>query len=259
MKRILILILVLVLIPTISLAGSGIMVEQSTDTLSLNGTLSSQVMLKHNGANYVPLRFVSEALGAAVGYDKGNVSIDTVNTPKVDIERLKESCVMVYVSKNGRDVEQGSGVLIGWNQILSVNHITNKGDTYRVLYNGTSSSVASLKASNTSFDMAMLEPTNKNVKPCKIGDSDELKIGDPVILVSSPKEEKNVVSTGVVEGFDNTFGFKGIVTSSSANNGSSGGPCFNSSGELIGVLKAGNEYNQSLIISINDIRKALAD
>jgi serine protease Do len=254
MKRILTLLLILVLIPTISLAGSGIMVEQSADTLSVNGTLSSQMMLKHNNANYVPLRFVSEALGAAVGYDKGNVSIDTRDTSKVDIERLKESCVMVVVSKNGKEVGNGSGTLIGYRSVLTAQHVINKGDSFRIVYNDGTSTGCELISSDIGTDSAILRPQRNDISPAKIGDSDEVKIGDRIFIIGSPMQNRNVVSEGKVTSVIGTL----IDTSEKINPGNSGGGCFNELGELIGLANMTNQTGDtSYLFKINDVRKAM--
>ena len=55
-----------------------------------------------------------------------------------------------------------------------------------------------------------------------------------------------------------TNGIKGFhISSADINGGSSGGACFNSKGELIGIIYGGLGTAAS-VVPINDIRKALA-
>lgn len=110
------------------------------------------------------------------------------------------------------------------------------------------------------IDASILSSPNKDVKPVTIGDSDDVKIGDKVILISTPKGAKNTISIGNVKGYADNQGIHGIVVSNDADYGSSGGALFNDKGELIGIIMAGDSnLKVSFIIPINDVRKALSN
>lgn len=259
LKHIIIVFLIVVLLPTTVLAGSGqfSLTQVYYPILSNGQNIDTQdhPILNLQGSTYLPVRALSEALGIPIIWD------DTAKQVKIttcDPAKLAESCVEIYVGNGSKDVEQGSGVIIGYDTILSCAHVTSRGTVYRALYNGTSTTGCSLVKSNSTLDISTIKPINTDVKPCKIGDSDDVKIGDKVVLISSPKEKKNVISWGEVKSFDTYKGINGFSSTAQDNFGSSGGALFNAKGELIGIDDAGNGTT-CFIIPINDIRKALSN
>ena len=248
MKRILTIILIVLLVPTFAFAGLAF--EKSTDTLYVNGQSIQADLYKVADTNYIPLRKAVEALGLNVGYDNGKISIEN----KVDTDKLKEACVMVYVSKDGKDIGQGSGVLIGYDQILTCNHVVKPGDKYRVIYKDGSTADCSLVKTNIDTDAAILKPQKTNVKPVKLGDADEVKKGDKVYLISSPMQNFNVVTEGITDYVINEY----WTIKGKSSPGSSGGAVFNSTSELIGIAVAGNNDSYD-IIPINMVRKGLVN
>lgn len=256
MRKLLTVLLICLFIPiSVTAAGNSYTLVQAPYPVMVNGQALKSIIMNYDGNTMVPLKAVLDMMGATTKWTGSSVDIQTV-----DVEKLKESCVEIYVSKNGADVEQGSGVLIGYNQILSSNHVTDKGNGYRAIYNSSDELKCSLKYSNASLDISILEPENKNVKPCKIGDSDEVKVGDVVILVSSPKEKKNVVEYGTIKAFPNIDGINYIQIMSYADYGSSGGAIYNIKGELIGILEIGSDDKKSVgALPINIIRKSLSN
>jgi len=74
-----------------------------------------------------------------------------------------------------------------------------------------------------------------------LGDSSEVQVGDPVVCIGNPILDRleSTVTKGVISATDrNNFGdpIEGYLqTDAVLNNGNSGGPLFNSQGEVIGV------------------------
>jgi S1-C subfamily serine protease len=260
MKRILLILLIAFLICVPVLAGTMIYnlnpvpYTVSVDGQALKSGLPIMTYPSSQGDNtYVPLRAVLELTGANVQYKIGRVDIVT---PQADPEKVANSVVEIYVSKNGKDVEQGSGVIIGYDQIVTCSHVADKGDSYRIIYNDGTTTTAKLVKDNPATDIAVLDPVKEDVKPVKIGDSDEIKVGDKVFVVSSPKEKKNVVTEGKVLYLQTLKGNTHIMTNAKSEVGSSGGGLFNSNGELIGIVAQGtSEIDFSGSVLINDVRK----
>jgi S1-C subfamily serine protease len=107
-------------------------------------------------------------------------------------------------------------------------------------------------------DAATLK-TSIERKPAKIGDSDDVKVGDKVIIIASPQGRNNIIAYATVSNPEPrgmvvlTDGLSGTTV------GASGGAVFDIEGCLIGILVAEDEDNPGrfLIIPINNIRKAL--
>ncbi|WP_206460428.1 trypsin-like peptidase domain-containing protein [Anaerovorax sp. IOR16] len=234
---------------TTTVYGASYIFNDANSTLYVNGSKVNCNPVTYNNTTYLPLRTVAETLGAEVGYNNTTKQID-INT--VNTQKLAESCVMLF-SEKGTEGHQGSGVYIDYGKILSCDHVTN-GNTKHF----TSDKLdLTLDKSNSTLDASILDSPNKDIKPVKIGDSDEVKVGDKVILITSPKGEKNKITyANVLERYPN--GEKEILLWGKIDNGSSGGACFNMQGELVGILANGLDGSDlCAMIPINDIRKEL--
>ncbi len=102
----------------------------------------------------------------------------------------------------------------------------------------------------TDVALIKLRAVPNKLVPCKIGDSDKVKIGDPIFVVGAPLGLKHSLSTGIVSGKHKEFilGDKGmkmdvIQTDASINHGNSGGPMFNYNGEVIGIVSSILSYS----------------
>ena len=92
---------------------------------------------------------------------------------------------------------------------------------------------------NGDLDLALLKietPDGKKFPTVPLGDSDDLKQGQPVFAIGAPLGLERSVSQGIVS-LKNRLesGRMYIQTTTQINPGNSGGPLFNLSGEVIGV------------------------
>lgn len=210
--------------------------------------------LAFNGRSYLSIRSIADAVGVKAEWKNNRVEIETL-----DLEALKNSCVMVRGGDvKGTYIEQASGVIIDYDEILTVNHVADH-QYFAIHYDdSTAFNYCTLTDTSVSEDAAILEPEFKNVNPVQIGDSDTVKVGDKVWVISSPDGKKNTVTTGTVKDVNFfTNNIYGISIDPVTQGGSSGGAAFNSDGELIGIVQAGDAI-KTFIIPINDIRISLA-
>jgi S1-C subfamily serine protease len=76
-----------------------------------------------------------------------------------------------------------------------------------------------------------------------LGDSDAVRVGEPVFAIGNPFEQQFSVTTGIISGVnrDSESSFtnraiRGVLqTDAALNPGNSGGPLFNGAGEVIGI------------------------
>lgn len=248
MKRIKLIAVILIAFTTISYGATYILVSASYP-INVNGQKLAVQPLNLNGTTYLPLRSVSEAVGVPIQWDGTKKSVE-INT--VDLDKLKAACVMIIAS-DGETYEQGSGVYIDYDQVLTAYHVIDDGRAQaRTKVDQSDTNKMIVVSSAPAIDIALLKPAIEK-KPVKIGDSDEVKAGDRVILVSSPNGNVNKVTTGTVKSNADE-----IVISDLSDTGSSGGGLFNAGGELIGIVYAGDKVlTESYAVPINAIRKAL--
>jgi S1-C subfamily serine protease len=93
-------------------------------------------------------------------------------------------------------------------------------------------------------DVALLEvdPEDFDLHPLKLGDDQDLVVGQPVAAIGSPFGEQQSLSIGVVSATDRAVGsltqfqIEGAIqTDASINPGNSGGPLLDAQGRVIGI------------------------
>ncbi|HQJ73694.1 MAG TPA: trypsin-like peptidase domain-containing protein [Candidatus Dojkabacteria bacterium] len=124
-------------------------------------------------------------------------------------------------------------------------------------------------------DVALLKIDAKNLKALKLGDSDNLAVGQTVIAIGTPLGEyAGSVTTGVISGLGRSvtassgwFGsttkvYENVIqTDAAVNPGNSGGPLINTQGEVIGINFAttANADNISFALPINVVKQRLEE
>lgn len=138
---------------------------------------------------------------------------------------------------------QGSGVVISAEgHILTSYHVVKDADKIEVVFDDESKKVAEMVGHDESTDLAVLKVEadgNFQFHPIKIGDSDELRVGEIVIAVGSPFSLSGSVTMGIVSQKGRSVGILPyedfIQTDASINPGNSGGPLVNVEGEMVGI------------------------
>jgi serine protease Do len=139
----------------------------------------------------------------------------------------------------------GSGVLISEEgHIITNNHVVQNADAIEVeLYDG-SMKTAKLVGRDPSTDLAVIkiEPT-PDMKYARLGNSDDIQVGEWVIAIGSPRGLDWTVTAGIISaknrrnmGVLGPSGYEDFIqTDASINPGNSGGPLINLNGEVVGI------------------------
>lgn len=239
-------------------ASSVFQFTLSPDVLYVDGVRIDAAMYKYEGSNYLPLRATAEALGADVAYNNGRIDITSKLT---DIEavaaKCKDSCVMVYVYKDGTLISNGSGFVYN-GYIITAKHVTDEGDSFTVFPDGsTYGARAYLVPIDTDLDISVLE-INYDLPSVTLGDSGELKEGEKVVAITSPKGVQNAIDECFYHGTVNYGNGNYLqISDSSIDSGSSGGAIFNTRGELVGVVIRRASQGNIAAIPINDLKPLL--
>ena len=143
----------------------------------------------------------------------------------------------------------GTGVIVSEDgYILTNQHLARSANT-RLIVNLENGETAQGKViwCDENVDLAVVKIDKKNLVPAKIGNSDNLKIGEEVLAIGNPLgvEFQRTTTKGIVSGLNRTLQFEEngntvlmedlIQTDASINTGNSGGPLINLSGEVVGI------------------------
>ncbi|QIA27363.1 trypsin-like serine protease [Thermaerobacter sp. PB12/4term] len=148
-----------------------------------------------------------------------------------------------------QEESSGSGVVIDDQGHVVTNYhvVENASRLWIVLDDGTQVE-ARLVAQDPSHDLALLQadlPAGQ-VRPARLGDSDALAVGEPVMAVGYPFGLPKTATTGVISGLhrNNLQAPNGriirevIQTDAPINPGNSGGALVNARGEVVGINTA---------------------
>jgi S1-C subfamily serine protease len=178
-----------------------------------------------------------------------------------EIAKNKSGVVFIKIfDEEGTQLASGSGFCLSPDGIIATNyHVIDGAFSVKCsLDDGSEYDVKYVLNFNKKKDIALLQLKNaKNLPILALGNSDKMELGDDVIAIGNPMELQNTVSSGIVSGIRKILGLNYIQTTASISPGSSGGPLFNSYGEVIGITSMGISDSQNLnfAIPINELTK----
>ena len=169
-----------------------------------------------------------------------------------------------------RQVSAGSGFLIsdaGW--VLTNNHVIAGATKVQVTLSNREVFTAKLVGTDPAIDIALLKiEANHKLPALALGDSDRIRVGDPVMAIGNPLQFAGTVTVGVLSAKGRT-GISDNLTSASLqdllqtdaaiNFGNSGGPLLNTNAEVIGINTAMIQPAQNIgfAVAINSVKAVL--
>jgi Do/DeqQ family serine protease len=136
----------------------------------------------------------------------------------------------------------GSGVIVNsQGYILTNHHVVDGALEIKVELTDNRVFTAKLVGSDAPSDLAVLKIEATNLPTLTLGDSDKVRVGDPVLAVGNPLGIGQTVTSGIVSAKGRTTGLSDgsfedfLQTDAAINRGNSGGALVNTTGELIGI------------------------
>ena len=179
----------------------------------------------------------------------GVVNISTLKqveqqNDKVNIISSNEHIRDYFLHDEGGRTSLGSGFLIdAKGYIVTNNHVVDGSDEIEVRLNDDRQFKAVVIGRDEMTDLALIKIENDTPLPfVKLGNSDDLRVGDWILAIGNPFGLGGSVTAGIVSAksrdidagsYDNF-----IQTDASINQGSSGGPMFNMKGDVVGINTA---------------------
>ncbi len=133
----------------------------------------------------------------------------------------------------------GSGVIIDpKGYIITNNHVIEGETSLQVIFADGTSKPATVVGTDSVDDIAVIKVDSTMPAVAEFGDSDALLPGQVAIAIGSPLGDfKGTVTVGVISALDRRVGQQqGLIqTDAAINNGNSGGPLLNATGQVIGI------------------------
>jgi len=151
---------------------------------------------------------------------------------------------------------QGSGFLISSDgYILTNNHVVAHADEVTIRLADEREYMATVVGTDPNTDVALVKiDTPEGLPFLPLGSSEALAVGDWVVAIGNPFGLSHTVTAGIVSAKGRVIGAGPyddfIQTDASINPGSSGGPLFNLSGEVVGINTAINPHGQGIAYSV---------
>jgi len=137
---------------------------------------------------------------------------------------------------------QGSGFIVTDDGVILTNaHVVRDASEVMVKLTDRREFRAKVLGSDPATDVAVLKIDAKNLPTVKLGNTADLRVGEWVLAIGSPFGFENSVSAGVVSAKGRSLPDENgnfvpfIQTDVAVNPGNSGGPLFNSRGEVVGI------------------------
>ena len=149
----------------------------------------------------------------------------------------------------------GTGIIVGKNDdellIATNNHVVEGSEQLNVCFIDNEIVSALVKGTDATNDLAVIavslsdipEETLNKISIAQLGDSESLKIGEPVIAIGNALGYGQSVTTGVISALDREVTIENmtsslIQTDAAINPGNSGGALLNMQGQVIGINSA---------------------
>ncbi len=133
----------------------------------------------------------------------------------------------------------GSGFIVSPDGVILTNaHVVRDADEVTVKLQDRREYRAKVLGSDPKTDVAVLKIDAKNLPVVPLGNTRNLQVGEWVLAIGSPFGLESTVTAGVVSAKGRTIdnnGVQFIQTDVAVNPGNSGGPLFNTRGEVVGI------------------------
>ncbi len=197
---------------------------------------------------------------------------------KVDLTTVIVEVIATETAGNGDMNEKvstgslGSGVLVNKNgKIITAAHVVNNAEAIRIVFKDGQKLPAKIVALSRGADVALLQCDGVIHHPivARMGNSDNVRIGDKVMVIGSPMGLDHSLSVGYISRRDRDGNshnglrrMEFFQMDAAINTGNSGGTMFNMKGELIGIVSfiltwSGGFEGIGFAATINIVKKLL--
>lgn len=175
-------------------------------------------------------------------------AVSFADAERIFKENSKAVVVVVAYDEKGKAISQGSGFVVRADGAVVTNcHVISKARSIKVKAGVKVLNVEGVIHADKENDLIILKVKGKNLPVVKVGSIEKANIGEKVYVISSPQGLENTISDGILSGVREIDEKRKILQiTAPVSKGSSGGPVFNTNGEVIGIATFIIEEAQNL-------------
>lgn len=211
-------------------------------------TASQNSVLSYSGSG------VENAVMAKASVLDASDVAENVMPSVVSITNMYTQTIQSFWGQRGeyQNESSGSGIIVGENDsellIATNNHVVSDSDSLSVQFIDGSVAEAQLKGAQSDVDLAVIAvdlndlsaETKSQIKVAVLGDSEQLKVGEPAIAIGNSLGYGQSVTSGVISALNREVTVDNVTneliqTDAAINPGNSGGALLNINGEVIGI------------------------
>ena len=216
-------------------------------------------------------------------YERAKSGVVQINTSSVVVTRVPDPFFGFGIPQEQRRRGLGSGFVFDKSGHIVTNYhvvadVARGRGEISVSFSNRERVRARIVGVDPATDVAVLKVETKSraLTPLPLADSDEIRVGDPVVAIGNPFGLERTVTAGIVSALQRQIASPSatrdpidhvIQTDAQINEGNSGGPLLNGNGEVIGVNTAivtGNALERGNVgigfaVPINTVREVAAE
>lgn len=241
----------LVFVGVIKASGVEQTLAAVSETADEKESQEKEPVIKESPTNSIPAANMSQTTGNLRISDIVQASMPSiVSITNKDVEEV----VSMFGTREYEATSVGSGIIIGQNEeellIATNNHVVSGSSELSVCFGDDEEKVveARIKGTDADNDLAILavrlddlsDDIKSGIAIAKLGNSDDIEVGDQVIAIGNSLGYGQSVTTGIVSAKDREVTIENITarliqTDAAINPGNSGGALLNMNGEVIGI------------------------
>src|SRR5262249_20115920 len=158
-------------------------------------------------------------------------------------------------------------------KVMTAAHVVHSMDQIDVEFLGGETVSARVIASEQAADLSLLQldKVPPKAQVATMGDSNTMRVGDPVIIVGAPYGLADSVGNGIISArgppnpvYKTMRLAEFFQTTATINTGNSGGPMFAMNGDVVGIVshnisKSGGSEGLGFVVTINTAKQLLLE
>ncbi len=155
---------------------------------------------------------------------------------------------------------------------MTNNHVIAGADVIEVTLENNKVYPAKLVGTDPATDIALIKIDAEDLPAIRMGNSDDLRLGEWVLAIGSPYDLRSTITAGIVSAkgrsmpnYDGQYRVESFIqTDAAVNPGNSGGALVNAAGDLVGIntsiiSRTGSYAGYSFAVPVNIVSKVVDD